>query len=145
MKKSRLESQNFLSNIITLLIISFGVWNVEFNINPDETAAAILSQNWEYILSMTVPSAVTLVIKLIKKNKENAIKLGDLIKSPNFWNQVITIIAMIFATIGIIIPDTAPQVITDAIFAGSIVTLIGAIVTQVLTPIWYFFTSRNNP
>lgn len=142
--KSRLDSLNFLTSVITLILAALAVWNIDIQLDPNETASAILDQNWEYIVQFAVPSLITIVLKVTKGIKEKTIEFGKLLQSPNFLTQAITVLAMIFVSIGIMIPSDAPTAITNAIFGGTVITLIGALITNVINPIWHFITDKKN-
>jgi hypothetical protein len=142
--KSRLDSLNFLTSILTLIFAALAVWNIDINLDPNETASAILNQNWEFIVQMAVPSLITIVLKITKGIKEKTIEFGKLLQSPNFITQAITVGAMVLVSIGIMIPENAPVAITNAIFSGTVITLIGALITNVINPIWHFITDKKN-
>lgn len=142
--KSRLDSLNFLTSVITLLLAALAVWNIDIKLDPNETASAILNQNWEYIAQFAVPSLITIVLKITKGIKEKTIKFGNLLHSPNFITQAITVASMVLVTTGILLPADAPTAITNAIFGGTVITLIGALITNVINPIWHFITDKKS-
>ncbi len=142
--KSRLDSLNFLTSVITLLLAALAVWNIDIKLDPNETASAILNQDWEYIAQFAVPSLITIVLKITKGIKEKTIKFGNLLHSPNFITQAITVASMVLVTTGILLPADAPTAITNAIFGGTVITLIGALITNVINPIWHFITDKKS-
>lgn len=136
--KSRWESTNFLTNAVTLVFIILGYQGIQMTIDPGQAVTEVLAANWEYIGSILFPALSGLAFKVIQKIKEKSWDWKTVVKSTNFWTQAITVLAGAMAFIGILLPATAPQALTDAIFSGSIWTLILAIAANVLTPIWQF-------
>lgn len=138
MKKTRFESTNFLTNVVTLVFIVLGYQGIQTTIDPGQAVTEVLAANWEYIGSILFPALSGLAFKVIQKIQAKTWDWKAVIKSTNFWTQAITVFAGAVAFIGIMLPATAPQALTEAIFSGSIWTLILAIVANVLTPIWQF-------
>lgn len=140
--KSRTESLNFFTSIVTLIFIAFGLWNIEVDLDAGELVKNIFDKNWEYVLQVAVPSLLTLTFKLWDKIKAKALNFKLLFKSPNFVTQALTVVAVAASFIGIAFDAAMPQAISDAIFSGSFVLLLSAIVAHVLNPIWHFIRDK---
>lgn len=140
--KSRTESLNFFTSVVTLIFIAFGLWNIEVDLNAGELVKNIFDKNWEYVLQVAVPSLLTLTFKLWDKIKAKALNFKLLFKSPNFVTQALTVVAVAASFIGIAFDALMPQAISDAIFSGSFVLLLSAIVAHVLNPIWHFIRDK---
>lgn len=140
--KSRTESLNFFTSVVTLIFIAFGLWNIEVDLNAGELVKNIFDKNWEYVLQVAVPSLLTLTFKLWDKIKAKALNFKLLFKSPNFVTQALTVVAVAASFIGIAFDTLMPQAISDAIFSGSFVLLLSAIVAHVLNPIWHFIRDK---
>lgn len=136
--KSRLESQNFLTSVVTLLLIALGVQGIEVTLNAEEVVREVLAKNLEFISTVLIPSVITIVFKVSQNVKNGTFQLSKLWKSPNFITQAITVLAGILTFIGILLPDTAPQALSDAIFSGSVGSIITAIIVNVGNPLWHF-------
>lgn len=134
--KSRFESTNFLTNVVTLIFIVIGVQGIEWTIDPGVAITEVLAANWEYIGNILLPALSGLTFKIIQKLQAKTWDWKAVLKSTNFWTQAITILAGLLAGIGFILPaDTATE-ITNAIFSGSIGALVLAILANVITPLW---------
>lgn len=138
MKKSRFESTNFLTNVVTLVMIFLGYQGIQLSIDPGQAVTEVLAANWEYIGTILFPALSGLAFKVIQKIKEKSWNWSAVVKSTNFWTQLVTVVAGAVAFAGIMLPDTAPQAITDAIFSGSVWTIILAIAANILNPLWQF-------
>lgn len=143
MKKSRLESTNFLTSVLTLALTALGVWGINIDIDPAQAIQEILAKNLEYIITIAIPSVGNLIFKITQKIQDGTLSIKRLFKSLNFVTQAITVLAVILTSVGIMIPETAPQALSEAIFSGSIVTIITALVTNVLNPLWHFFFDKK--
>ena len=141
--KTRFQSTNFLTNVITLLFITLGIQNIQFTIEPGEAINEILAQNWDYIGNILLPALSGLLFKIIQKVKEKTWDWKKVIKSTNFWTQAITVFAGVLAGVGILLPENAAPELATAIFSGSVVTIITSVFANVLTPLWHFFKDRN--
>jgi len=142
MKKTRLESQNFLTNIIVLIFIALGVNGIDATLDPGATAAAILARDLDFLLSVAVPSLMTITFKVWQAVQKKAFSFRAMLGSPNFITQAITVLAAIVGSIGIILPPDAPEALTSAIFSGSIGVIIAAVVLNILNPIWHWIQDR---
>lgn len=142
MKKTRLQSQNFLTNVVTLLFIALGAMGVETNLDPDATAVGILSKDVEFLVTILVPGLITIIFKVSQNIQAGTFDWKKLFKSPNFITQGITVLAAMLGTIGIMLPETAPIELTNAIFGGSIAALVSAIVLNVINPVWHWLQDR---
>ncbi len=140
--KTRLESQNFLTNVVTLLFLFLGVQGVDTTLDPEATVVALLTKDLDFIISILIPGLITIVFKVWKNVQSGTFDLKKLWKSPNFITQGITVLAGVLAFVGIILPPDAPVALTGAIFSGSIAVLISAIVLNVLNPIWHWIQDK---
>lgn len=145
--KKRSESLNFYNSVITLIFIAFGIWGIETTLDPAELIKNIFEKNWEWILSVALPSVTTLGFKLYQKIVDKAINFKLLLKSPNFITQALTVLAVLLGFIGIKFGPDMPQAISDAIMGGSVFAIFSALIAHVLNPIWHFIKDKffNKP
>lgn len=145
--KKRSESLNFYTSFVTLVFIAFGVWGIETTLDPAELIKNIFEKNWEWILSVALPSVTTLGFKLYQKIVDKAINFKLLLKSPNFITQALTVLAVLLGFIGIKFGPDMPQAISDAIMGGSVFAIFSALIAHVLNPIWHFIKDKffNKP
>lgn len=145
--KKRSESLNFYTSFVTLVFIGFGVWGIETTLDPTELIKNIFEKNWEWILSVGLPSITTLGFKLYQKIVDKAINFKLLLKSPNFITQALTVLAVLLGFIGIKFGPDMPQAISDAIMGGSVFAIFSALIAHVLNPIWHFIKDKffNKP
>ena len=145
--KKRSESLNFYTSFVTLVFIGFGVWGIETTLDPTELIKNIFEKNWEWILSVALPSVTTLGFKLYQKIVDKAINFKLLLKSPNFITQALTVLAVLLGFIGIKFGPDMPQAISDAIMGGSVFAIFSALIAHVLNPIWHFIKDKffNKP
>ena len=145
--KKRSESLNFYTSLVTLVFIAFGVWGIETTLDPTELIKNIFEKNWEWILSVALPSVTTLGFKLYQKIVDKAINFKLLLKSPNFITQALTVLAVLLGFIGIKFGPDMPQAISDAIMGGSVFAIFSALIAHVLNPIWHFIKDKffNKP
>lgn len=142
MKKTRLESQNFLTNLVMLVFIGLGINGIDTTLDPGQTVTEIMAKNMDFIVQILIPAVITMGAKIVKNVQAGTFSFKAMIKSPNFITQAIVVLSGIFGFIGIMLPDTAPTELTNAIFGGTIITLIGAIIANVVNPIWHFIQER---
>ena len=142
MKKTRLESQNFLTNLVMLVFIGLGVNGIDTTLDPGQTVTEIMAKNMDFIIQILIPAVITMGAKIVKNVQAGTFSFKAMIKSPNFVTQAIVVLSGIFGFIGILLPETAPIELTNAIFGGTIITLIGAIIANVVNPIWHFIQDR---
>lgn len=137
-KKTRFESTNFLTNVVTLVFIVLGVQGIEWSIDPGVAVQEVLAANWEYIGNILFPALSGLAFKVIQKIQAGTWDWKAVLKSTNFWTQAVTILAGVLAGVGILLPADAPTALTMAIFSGSVITIIVAIIANIATPLWHF-------
>ena len=140
--KTRANSINWYTSIITLLFSAIAAWGIEVDLDAVNITEEIINNNWSYILSALLPSLITMSMKLWDKYKNKMLKFKELIKSPNFITQAITTVSLLLGSIGIIFGDAMPQAVSDAIFSGSTISLLTALVAHVLNPIWHFIKDK---
>ena len=143
MKKTRLESQNFLTNVIILALMGLGVNGIDTTLNPEEFTFALLARDIDFLVSVALPAIITIVFKVTKNIQAGTFSFAKMIKSPNFITQAITALSLLVGGIGIILPPDAPQALTGAIFTGSIGVIIAAVVLNVLNPVWHWLQDRT--
>ena len=136
--KSRWESTNFITNILTLVVIVLGYQGIQLTVDPGEAVEQVMAMNWEYVGGILLPALAGLAFKVIQKIQEKTWDWGVILKSRNFWDQVITILAGVLMGVGILLPADAPAALTEAIFSGSVITIIVAIAANILNPLWHF-------
>lgn len=137
-KKTRLESQNFLTNVVILVFIALGVNGIETNLDPILTVQELLAKNMEFVIQIFVPALITIGAKVWKNVQAGTFSFRAMIKSPNFIAQAIVVLAGILGGIGIMLPETASDELTTAIFGGSVIAIIGAVIANILNPLWHF-------
>lgn len=138
MKKSRLESTNFLTNVIVLIFMGLAATGITTTLDPEQTSVAIMAKDMEFIFQMLIPAGFTMGAKIWKNIQAGTFSFKAMIKSPNFITQAITVLASILGLIGIMLPETASTELTTAIFSGSVITIIGAVIANVINPLWHF-------
>ncbi len=136
--KTRLESTNFLANVVMLVFIALGVNGIETNLDPAQTVQELMAKNMEFIIQILIPALITMGAKIWKNIEAGIFSFKAMIKSPNFITQAIVVLAGILGTIGIMLPETASTELTTAIFGGSVIAIIGAVIANVLNPLWHF-------
>lgn len=143
--KNRLDSTNFLTNILILIFYGLSAIGITTSLDPEQTITEIVNQNLEYILGTAIPALVNIGFKLTKKFQEGNVPWKNIIKSPNFVSQAIVILAMILSMVGIMMPLDAPAELTEAIFSASMVTIITAVVANIVNPIIHFIRDSKQP
>lgn len=128
--------------MVTLLFIALGVQGIDTTLDPEATVVGILSKDVEFLVTILVPGLITILFKVSQNIQAGTFDWRKLFKSPNFITQAITVLAGVLGTIGIILPETAPQELSGAIFGGSIAALVSAIVLNVINPIWHWIQDR---
>jgi hypothetical protein len=136
--KTRLESTNFLTNMVILVFIALGVNGIETTLDPVQTVQEVMAKNMEFIIQILIPALITIGAKVTKNIQAGTFSFKAMIKSPNFISQAIVVLAGILGGIGIMLPETAPTELTTAIFGGSVIAIIGAVIANVLNPLWHF-------
>lgn len=142
MKKARLESTNFITNVVILVFIALGINGIETNLDPAQTVQEIMAKNMDFIIQILIPASITIISKVWKNVQAGTFSFKAMIQSPNFITQALVVLAGILNFIGIILPANAPVELTNAIFSGSIIVLIGAIIANVINPIWHWIQDK---
>jgi len=143
--KKRIDSQNFLASIITVIIAIAGFNNITLDLDPSETAMNILTQNWQYLIQIAGPTLITFSLKVIKAIQDKTFTFKGLLKSPNAVTALITLVAVLITGFGIILDPVAPQAVTDALFSGSVVSIITALIAYIANPLYHFFFDKKTP
>lgn len=142
--KQRVDSINWYTSLVSLVLTAFAAWNIEVDLNANDVVNEVIAKNWNYIVTILVPSVITISMKVYTKYKAKLLKLKDLIKSPNFITQALSVVALVTTLIGITFGSEMPQAVSDAITSGSFITLLTALVAHVLNPIWHFIKDKFN-
>jgi len=140
--KKRVDSINWYTSILSLVFAAFAAWNIEVDLNAADVVREVLAKNWNYIITFLAPSVITISMKLYDKYKSKLLKLKDLIKSPNFITQALSVIALLTTLIGLVFGPDMPQAVSDAIASGSFIAIITALVAHVLNPMWHFIKDK---
>ena len=143
--KKRIDSQNFLTSIITVVIAIAGFNNITLDLDPSETAMNILTKNWQYLIEVAGPTLITFSLKVIKAIQDKTFTFKGLLKSPNAVTALITLVAVLITGFGIILDPVAPQAVTDALFSGSIISIITALIAYIANPLYHFFFDKKTP
>lgn len=142
---NRLKSTNFFVNVLTLAFIAIhAVFGITVTLDAEQTVMAFLAKDAEFLLSIALPAIFNIAFKIYGNIKAGLFDIKALLKSTNFWTQAATVIAAIVATIGIILPDTAPAELVNAFFGGSIIAIITAVIANLINPIWHWIKDRKN-
>ncbi len=148
MVKSRFQSLNFLSSVITIIFIILGVNGLELGFDPQVGIQEVLAKNWEFIITIMIPSLATFTFKIIDKIRTGEFKLriflSNLWKSPNGLTQAFTVVFSALSSIGIMFSETVGADLAEAISTGSLGLILTVVVTQILNPIWHFIMDRRN-
>jgi len=99
--KQRVDSINWYTSLVSLVLTAFAAWNIEVDLNANDVVNEVIAKNWNYIVTILVPSVITISMKLYTKYKAKLLKLKDLIKSPNFITQALSVVALVTTLIGI--------------------------------------------
>lgn len=138
--EARVKSQDFLTNIVLLVLTGVGITSgVVASDEVTTTITELVQQNWEVVFSSGAAALLSYVLKVVEKIKAGSFSLGLLWKDSNFLMKAITILAALLALVGIMLPETAPQVLIEAFQGGTFVSILTAIATQVLVPLYHFF------
>lgn len=145
MKKTRLESTNFLTNVVTLVFIALAATGITTTLDPGQTVISVMAKDMDFIIQIGIPAVITMGAKIWKNIQAGTFSFKAMIKSPNFITQALVVFSGIMAMIGIVLPETAPVELTNAIFGGSVLVLIGAIIANIINPIWHFLQPLLKP
>lgn len=145
---SRLRSINFLNSIVTVLLILLGANGLDLGYDPLAGVQEILAKNWEFVLTVMLPSTSTFILRLIDKLKNKELTLRsffmNVFQNENSLTQLLTIVFGVLVMLGIAIAPTVGAELANAIAQGSIFMILSIVITQVLNPIWHFIKNRNN-
>ena len=141
----RLQSQNFLTDIISFVLFSLTAGAmISTSFDLDTTVVAILEQNWEYVIGTSIPAFITFVMKVVTSIKEKTFSFAKILKSPNAITKFLVIVSGIFASLNVILPADMPQVLGDAILSGSLGSIVTAVIVTIINPIWHIIMDRRN-
>lgn len=140
--KSRLDSLNFQTSVVTLFLIALSAFGIEINLNAEDVVRELIAKNMDWIVTIGAPSLVTIVFKLVKKVQEKSLHFKDLFKSLNFVTQLGTVVLVLLSGIGIMFPPDASQSLVSAIFDGGFIAIATAVVINIINPLWHFFFDK---
>jgi hypothetical protein len=138
--KARLESTNFLTNVVILIFMGLAATGITTTLDPNQTVTSLMAKDMTFIVQIFIPALITLGAKIWSNVQAKTFSFKAMIKSPNFITQAITVLAGILAFIPIILPETAPVELSNAFFSGSVIVLIGAIIANIVNPVWHFIS-----
>lgn len=136
--KRRIDSQNFLTSLITVFVAIGGYNQIDLDIDATQTASAILAKNWEYLLQVAGPTLVNFTLKVTKAIQDKTFTFKGLLKSPNALTALISLAAVIITGLGVILDPIMPQALTQAFFEGSVVSIVTALITYLVNPLYHF-------
>lgn len=142
--KPRIQSQNFLVSIITLIFMAFGVQGVTVDLTGEQVVQEVMAQNWDFIVNVLIPTLSLMVFKLTEKIKDGSFKWSLFIKDTNFMTFGLTVIIGLLNGIGFVIASTASAEIAQAIASGSVISILIAIFLNVANPLWHFIRDLIN-
>lgn len=141
---SRLESTNFISDIITAIMMAVAAGTmVVTSFDTGATFTAILENNWDYVVGVSIPALVTFVTKVVKSIKTNGFSWKAIFQSKNAITKLLVILSGIFGLINVTLADNMPDVLGDAIFSGSVASIIAAVVATIINPIWHILFDND--
>lgn len=144
MADTKLKSTGFITNLINLAAIGAAAIGVSFGLTGEATLQAFVDKNYELIFQFVLPSVFALGFKIYEGIKSKLDFWKAIKDSPNFWNTAITtVLSAVTIFLPILFPADAGDQISDAVRGGQLFAIITVIVTNVITPIWYYFRDRN--
>lgn len=142
--KSRLNSTGFFTNLTNLFFIAAAALGVTFGVTGEETVQAFIAKNYEMIFQLVIPSVIALGFKIVEGIKQKVDFWKEIVKSPNFWNLTITtVLSAVTVFLPIAFPADAGENIYNAVQSTQLFSIITVVVTNVITPIWYYLRERN--
>lgn len=142
--KSRIQSQNFLTSIVTLIFMAFGVQGIQINLTGEQVVTEVMAQNWDFIVNALIPTLSLMVFKLSEKIKDKTFQWSLFVKDTNFMTFGLTVIIGLLNGIGFVIAETASAEIAAAIASGSVISILIAIFLNVANPLWHFIRDLLN-
>lgn len=118
--------------------MALGIQGIQIQVDPGQAVNEVMASNWTYIGQILIPALMGMIFKIVEKIQSKTWSWRLFWKSPNLATQAITVLSGILAFVGIILPETAPQELTAALFSGSIFAIIAAVIANVLNPLWHF-------
>lgn len=138
MEQNPLKSRNVATVAITALLAVLGFNQLDPGFDVLTAIEQMLWKDPEFLATVLIPGVSTFGIRLLDKIRSKTFTLKGILKDANSLAQLVTAFALLLMIIGIALPETAPQALADAIRTGSAMTIIAAVLSQVLTPLWYF-------
>lgn len=146
MKKSRLESSNFLISLVSMILVGFGVSSIEISLDPGQLVFEIMNKNFEWIAQIAMPAIVAAILKIAQKIKDGTFKVKNLFKSLNFITALVGAVSALLALVGFILPEDAPLAIAQAVYSGSVISMVAAFIMYFFNPLWHIIQDwiKNN-
>lgn len=142
--KSKLNSTGFFTNLINLVLIAATGLGVTFGLTAEETLTAFMSKNYELMFSVILPSLLALIFKIVEAVSKKVDILKQIINSPNFWNQTITVVlSAVTVFVPIVFPVDAGEKIYGAFQGMQLFSIVMVIASNVITPILYYLKDRK--
>lgn len=135
-----LNSRNFFVSLISIILMAIELNGFNVNVEPSEIYDAIDLGQVSTIVSIFFVNFLNPILKLASKA---ASWTWDFLKSPNFITQVVTVILIGLAGLGIAFPQGAAANVVDSIFQGGFETIAVALVVNILNPLYHFFFDRD--
>lgn len=134
-----LNSKNFFVSLISIILMAIELNGFSVNTTPDELYNAIDLGQVSTIVSIFFVNFLNPILKLASKA---ATWTWDFLKSPNFITQIVTVVLIGLAGLGIVFPQGAAANVVNAIFQGGFETIVVALVVNILNPLYHFFFDR---
>jgi hypothetical protein len=144
MELKTLKSTGFAVNTVNLLLIAMAALGITTDLDGATTIEALLTKNYEVIFTFIVPSLTGVIYKVWELVKMKVNIWQTLVKSPNFWNQVIVLILGVVTGItSIVFPEDAAGSVVDALVSMNLLAIVSAIAMNIITPILYALRNKN--
>ena len=141
---ARLSSTNFLSDVMSFVIAAVGaVTMVTTDFDLGLTWDAVIEQNWDYILTFSVPALITFATKVVKNIKEKTFSFKALLQSKNAITKFLVVFSGIMTFVNVMLPADMPEVLSTAIESGNIAAIITAVVATIINPIWHILFVKD--
>jgi len=138
--KSPLQSRNFLVSIVSLVLLSFQANHINVDVGAGEIVDVVMSKDLGAILSLAVLNLINPIMKLASKSTTWD---WGFTKSPNFWTQVLTVVLVLIAGVGIPFPENASAELITAWASKEFSVIAIAIIVNVANPLYHFFVKKK--
>ena len=142
--KSKLESTGFLVNMTNLLLAIVASFGVAVSIDGNQTITAIMTKNYDVLVTMVIPTLVAFGFKLTAFLKTKQSLWNKIKASPNFMTQLITtILSGVAIFVPIVFPADTGSSLAEAFKSMQLVSIITVIALNIITPVLYYFRDRK--